>query len=247
MEKVKFESNELTILNSFDLAINYMATTQSNDLLVSVGESRLSQINNNTDKLTDSKYHVLELKTTALHWSIDNKLIVGAISREPYAPAGRKVVIILDEHGNQLDIYEYDNNRKCLFTCPLVITTCTSTIFVLDRLSADAKGRIVILGLENDTKYTGLPSVNSVDNKFKPTDLVCTPNDNIIVCEKYKHTLHILDNYGNLLQLYNTQNIDISSPYSMAFSDEGKLYIGCSNTRNNLAKADLYEIEYSDY
>lgn len=73
--------------------------------------------------------------------------------------------------------------------------------------------------------YTGHPSVN----KFDPMSVVTTPLDNVIVADQCNYKLHILDNNGHLLTIYNTKVIGSEYPSSLAISMEGLsavLYIG---------------------
>ncbi|VDH97202.1 Hypothetical predicted protein [Mytilus galloprovincialis] len=158
-------------------------------------------------------------------------------------PSGGAVVVMTME-GHPKCMYEFDKNNQQLFTFPIRITaTKQGEIFVLDRISKNNHGRVVILTDEVHI-YNGHPAVNSGKHPFKPMQAEVTKSDNVIIADSYNNTLHILDHSGHLLTYCKTAEAGIIGPLGMTFMQPGKLVIGNAVSyfsRNTNAK--LYEVE----
>ncbi|XP_063447002.1 uncharacterized protein LOC134726527 [Mytilus trossulus] len=246
LQRVKPEGTKLNILSSFNISVYGMAITQSNNLLVSTGDSRLKQFSKNTGTLSDTVYIVSPFRSTDFYITRDNKVLAGCVN-EDFPKQGRRVIMLMDQNGECESVYEHDQHKQPIFTYPWSIThTSNGNIHVVDRVS-DKGGRVEVLGQDGAliNIYTGDTEINK-GRQFYPTDIVTTPRDNVIVADINTDTLHILNNAGLLITYYNTSNINIMLPYSLAFSPTGQLYIGCTRTKGNTTKENrIYEVTIS--
>ncbi|VDI63842.1 tripartite motif-containing protein 2/3 [Mytilus galloprovincialis] len=249
LHRVKPEGNNLKVMSECNIKIFRMAVTPSNQLILSVeGKTRLQQINN-TGELTDSVYDVTPFYPNANHVVSDNKLIVGA-----YGFIGnelkRSAVFVMNKKGDKETVYEHDEHNQPLFTYTLRITsTSTGNIHVVDKISGDWSGKVVVLGQEGHiiNQYTGHSTINKSES-FKPGDIVTTPSDNVVVMDPVNHILHILNDNGHLISYFNTEDIGIKFPFSFAFNTTGKLYIGCGRAAGSQTKeAKLYKINIEGF
>ncbi|XP_071162328.1 uncharacterized protein [Mytilus edulis] len=245
LQRVKLEGTNLKVMSEFNIKVYGMAVTPSNQLLLCVlGETRLQQISS-SGELTDSVYDVSPLLPIAIHVISDNKLIVGA-----YNNLKRSAVIIMNKKGDKETVYEHDKHNQPLFNIPKYITTtCNGNIHVVDRISDDARGKVVVLGQEGHiiNQYTGHPTINK-SKPFKPAHIVSTPSDNVVVKGLNIPILHILNDNGHLISYFNTNDIGIERPHSLAFNTTGQLYIGCTKVVGDEANdAKLYVINIEGF
>ncbi|VDI67610.1 Hypothetical predicted protein [Mytilus galloprovincialis] len=208
-------------------------------------ETRLQHISS-SGELTDSVYDVTPLLPIAIHVISDNKLIVGAYNGK----LKRGAVIIMNKKGDKETVYEHDEHNQPLFNNPRYITTtCNGNIHVVDQISDDWCGKVMILGQEGHiiNQYTGHPTINK-SKPFKPEDIVTTPSDNVVVMDPDIYILHILNDNGHLISYFNTNDIGINGPFSLAFNTPGQLYIGCTKAAGSQTKeAKLYEINIEGF
>ncbi|XP_071162338.1 E3 ubiquitin-protein ligase TRIM71-like [Mytilus edulis] len=246
LQRVKPEGTNLKVMSEFNIDVCEMAVTPSNQLLLCVfGEARLQHISS-TGELTDSVYDVSPLFPNAIHIISDNKLIVGAYNSE----LKRSAVIIMNKKGDKETVYEHDEHNQPLFTYTWRITsTSTGNIHVVDEISDDSRGKVVILGQGGHiiNQYTGHPIINKSE-PFKPVHIVTTPSDNVVVMDLDTAILHILNDNGHLISYFNTKDIGIEFPYSLAVNTTGQLYIGSTRAASSQTKeAKLYEINIEGF
>ncbi|XP_063435868.1 uncharacterized protein LOC134716790 [Mytilus trossulus] len=244
LQRVKPEGTKLNILSNFNIKVVSMAVTQSSNLLITTVAPRLQEISSNTGTLTDSVYDVSPFIPTAVHCTSDNTVLVAGVNKD-YPYPGRRVVILMNQNGDHERVYEHDQHNQPILTNPKTITTSTSNgnIHVVDRVMND-RGRVVVLGQGGDiiNIYEGDIKINKV-RPFMPRDIVTTPRYNVIVADPGTNTLHILNNTGLLMTSYKTSDINIMFPMSLAFTQTGKVYIGCFTTDDS--KAKIYEVTMS--
>ncbi|CAG2256940.1 unnamed protein product [Mytilus edulis] len=224
----------------FDIAVD-----STNNILLSVqGESVLRVFNVTTKQISNSNYNVAPLITQGIHVTRERKVIIGCVTPEA---RGKQVVIVMDEAGNHVNQYDFDDNTKeALFTEPCRISsTSNGNICVVD-LDQSPVGRIVVLQQAGNIKqvYHG-----HQDRPFKPTDILTTPLDNIVVTDCYNHTLHILSCDGVFITYIKTEDLGITAPYCLAYSGSGTFYIGCS-TRSEWppsVQAKIFQVQYSGF
>ncbi|VDI25571.1 Hypothetical predicted protein [Mytilus galloprovincialis] len=246
LQRVKPEGTNLKVMSKFDIKVYGMAVTPSNQLLLCVlGKIRLQQISS-TSELTDSIYDVSPFLPCVIHVVSDNKLIVGAHNDK----LKRSVVIIMNKKGDKEAVYEYDKHKQPLVTDTRCITTTSNgNIHVVDEISDDWCGKVMVLGQEGHiiNQYTGHPTINKSE-PFKPVHIVTTPSDNVVVMDLDTDILHILNDNGHLISYFNTKDIGIEFPYSLALNTTGQLYIGCTRRSGSQTKeAKLYEIKYAGF
>ncbi|CAC5371511.1 unnamed protein product [Mytilus coruscus] len=248
LQKVKPEGNLLTTVSTINTGLRGIAVTHNNDLLISDGTSKLKLVNGKTGKVQKSKYSVDPLWIIGVYITSDHKVIVGAMSPgKAFSATGRRLVIVMDREGNHITVYEQDKYKQNICSYPFKITsTSNGNIFVVDRLSDDGRGRVLVLGEGGNilNEYNGCEDIKTKDQPFKPASITTTPSDKVIVTDFYNH-LHILDSSANLIFYYNTKDIGIVNSYSLFFISSTIFYLGCSTTSTTNAK--LYEIQCSEF
>ncbi|XP_071162637.1 uncharacterized protein [Mytilus edulis] len=245
LQRVKHEGSNLKVMSEFNIKVYGMAVNPSNQLLLGVqGKTWLQQISSTGD-LTDSVYDVTPFYSQTIHFNNDNKLIVAASNDK----LKRSAVIIMNKKGDKETVYEHDEHNQPLFNKPRYITTTSNeNIHVVDFLD-DWSGKVVILGQEGNkiNQYTGHPTINKSE-PFRPVHIVTTPSDNVVVMDLFTQILHILNDNGHFISYFNTKDIGIEFPYSLAFNTTGQLYIGCSKAAGSQTKeAKLYVINIAGF
>ncbi|VDI77862.1 Hypothetical predicted protein [Mytilus galloprovincialis] len=276
LQKVKIEGSSLKIIDQIDIEILCMAYTQSKDLLLVAKESSVvKQINDQTGEITDSKYKVEDLEISAIHINLDGKVTVGAYNGEISFPAkGRRAVIVMNRSGRHETTYEHDGRQgNPLFTLISNITrTKNGNIYVVDTLSKDMEGRLVILSENGDVlnTFNGLSKIStkdmsdsdsekksdsdsdsylesdseseSVSDSFQPVCVFTTPSDNLILLNFDNGILFLLNSSGNLISWYDTNKIGIINPISFCMTSE-HTYIGCFTYEDSNDNAKIYEVD----
>ena len=247
LQKVIPMGETLYVISTIKVTVHNMALTSSEDLLLAAGTSTIQVIPSGNLGLMDSLYDVSPLLPTAVHVTHDNKVIVGAIDKGPYFPVtGPRQVIIMNHTGREKKFFQFDGKKKPLFSLPThIASNSRNNIGVIDLLSKNFQGRIIVLDQEGDVKniYTGHPDVNHENKLFSPTGIVTTPSDKFVVADLYNHIIHILSNDGGILTYYNTTKAGVELPYSLSISHTGQLYIGCRNYQDSKEKAKIHVID----
>lgn len=237
----------------FDISVKDIAIISPHELLISTGESQLKLLNGNTGKLTNSQYDVAPLIAYSIHIDRNQRFIIGATSPGPMFPiSGRRLVKVFDKEGYKVTEYEHDSNGKPLFSFPYKITsTSNGNIFVIDFYSKENEpdihpGRVVVIGQTGNILqiYAGHGDVNLRSN-FMPRSIITTPLlDNVILADSLTHSLHILNNEGQILTCCQTFRLDhdMLFTYALAFSRPEHIFISCLYQRSK-----LYEVKYSGF
>lgn len=245
------DSRIKVLLNLKEFAFR-TALMGNGDLLVSNETSNLKIMKMNATKLTASVYNLNPYIALSLHCSSDKKVIVGGTKKLPidYSVSGGGVVIVMDLQGHHEVVYEFDKNKKPLFTNPAGIITSKGNIMIINQITSDFKGRVITLekGVVSQI-YTGHNDVNCKNHPFKPEQIATTQLDNVIISDMYNNTIHVLDNSGHLLFYCNTMEAGVMGPASLTCIKQGKLLIGCSipklSAKNPNAK--IYEVDIPKY
>ncbi|VDI73086.1 Hypothetical predicted protein [Mytilus galloprovincialis] len=237
LQRVRPVGSKLKVISTLNLEIYDMAITPTGDLLLSSGGSVLKQISGDARDLTDSVYNVSPLYYTAIHVAKDGKVKSGG---DQYTTKGRRAIIIMNQKGEH-----DDKNNIRIFTYPESITsTDNGNIYVVDQFSED-NGRVVVLSQHGDILqiYTGHPDTNADDKTFKPTTVVATWSNNLIVKVKSSDILDILNCCGQLITCYDVGDIGIWMPYTFSFTkNNGQLYIGCNTATGSEDNRKLHEV-----
>ncbi|VDI64885.1 Hypothetical predicted protein [Mytilus galloprovincialis] len=213
LQHVELQKNRTEIITSLNTKI-YGITTHSNNILVKTkGETKLKLINAMTGEITDSINDINPLKPISIYVTSDHRVFIGAWSGGKAFPAsGRRVVVVMDQEGKQLQEYENNKHNKRLFTYPRCISvTSNGNICVVDHLDIDHRGRVTVLSPGGDILgiYIGHPDVNTEKKPFKPVGIRTTPSDNIVVTDVDNHLLHILSDQGQVITYYNLHESEV--------------------------------------
>ncbi|XP_052090088.1 uncharacterized protein LOC127726681 [Mytilus californianus] len=233
LQKVKIEGCRLKVIDQKEVDVYGMACTPSKDLLFVSGESVLKQISGQTSEVTDSIYDVKQgLKISAVHVNPDGKVTVGAYGGNISFPAvGRRVVIVMDKSGKHETTYEYDRQGNSIFTYIRNVTrTENGNICVVDHLSKDLSGRVVILNGDGNVlnTFSGHPEVNTDKFPYKPLCAFTTHSDNIVVSDTFSSILYFFNSSGNFILWCDLNKVGISSSFSFSIADSGHIFIGCT-------------------
>ncbi|VDI54814.1 Hypothetical predicted protein [Mytilus galloprovincialis] len=147
LQRVKPEGTNLKVMSEFNIKVCGMTVSPSNQLLLCVlGKTRLQQISS-SGELTESVYDVTPFFPKTIHIVSENKLIVGAYNGK----LKRSAVIIMNKKGDKEAVYEHDEHNQPIFSNPRYITTtCNGNIHVVDLISDDWCGKVMILKQEED-------------------------------------------------------------------------------------------------
>ncbi|XP_052093363.1 uncharacterized protein LOC127729589 [Mytilus californianus] len=246
LQKVEIEGRRLKIINQKEINIWDIACTPSKDLLLADGGSILKQISDQTGEVTKTKYEVKGLHLSAVYVNQDGKVTVSAFNGKLVYPAvGRRVVTVMDGSGKHETIFEYDRQGRPIFSHVLSITrTKNGNIFVVNKLSADHSGRVVILSEDGDVlnTFSGNSEVNTDEILFQPLRVFTTPSDNIIISNLTHSILYFLNNSGNYIGWRNTKKVGIIYPRSFCSTEAGHTYVGCVTSEDSSDNAKIYEI-----
>ena len=247
LQKVNPEGETLNVMSTIKVTVHNMALTSSEDLLLAAGTSTIQVIPSGKLGLMDSLYDVSPLLPTAVHMTYDNNVIVGAVDKLPYFPVtGPRQVIIMNHTGREKKFFQFDGNKKPLFSLPArIASNSRNNIGVIDCFSNNFQGRIIVLDQEGGIKniYTGHPDVNHENKLFHPTGIVTTPSDKFVVADSTHHILHILSSDGEILTYHNTRKVGVELPFSLSISHTGQLYIACGTYKDSKKKAKIHVID----
>ncbi|XP_063407383.1 uncharacterized protein LOC134691071 [Mytilus trossulus] len=243
LQKISLDKEDVHVLISIELYVFSMVLTREGDLLVATGDSILKSINASTGQISESIFKVENTIITAVHLNEKNELFVGVRTEGMrFSFESETRLVKMDQEGQILAIYEFDKNKKRLFTYPKYISSNSKgNIGIVDWFSEFGKGQVVILALNGDivNVYDGNSDVKTSYIRLNLGGIVSTPSDNFIVTDISNHLLHLLNSDGQCLFQFDTMSIGIKSPYFLTFSRSGKLYLG-SLTPNPY---NLFEIE----
>ncbi|VDI50159.1 Hypothetical predicted protein [Mytilus galloprovincialis] len=247
LQKVKPVKHKLIVESTMKMEIYGTAATVSGDILMVTHGPVLKQISGRTGKITDSVYRVNKLFNTAIHVTKDGKVIVGVKDGGKSWPAtGRRAIVVMNQKGDHETIYEHDKNNIRIFTYPESVTsTDNGNICVVDWLSDDCRGRVVVLSQDGDILqiFRGHPDINNESKPYRPMQIITTPSDNLIVTQLNLYIFYILNNCGHLITHCNVGEMSIQRPYSLCFTKTpGQLYIGCTKVAGSSDKGKLFEV-----
>lgn len=231
------------------LTIEDMTINSAGNLMASISNSsNLKLICHSSMLVGDSPYNLTQMQTAAVHAiHHNNKVLVGAVNFGPLYPVtGHRQLVLMDQTGTPQMVFQFDQNRRPLFTHPGRVTTNTqNTIAVIDWLGADGQGRVVIINHIGQlvNVYTGQQYKNG-GGKFKPSDIFTSLSDNFVISEPHTHMLHILNSSGHFVFDLSTASngMDIKFPWSFSNNPNGELYIGCWGQNS---KAKIYVVKSS--
>ncbi|VDI74439.1 Hypothetical predicted protein [Mytilus galloprovincialis] len=246
LSKVRPDEEFRTIYTNEDISVTSMAAACNGDVFIIQKCSNTIDILSTSDEIKQI-CDLSPLQPLSVCVTTNSDILVGVkeFSGDNFVVTdnSKRQLIVLSIKGEQKSVFEFDNTSKRLFTYIWHITTTNSdNICVVDRLSYDFMGRVVMLGREGYNKwiYTG----NSEDQVFKPYNAVFTSEGNVIVSDKNNNYLHILSGTGGDPILYvETSDLKTKLPHSLSVDCRGILWIG--NTES-LAELRVTTLE-NDY
>ncbi|CAC5380479.1 TRIM33 [Mytilus coruscus] len=231
VQKAVPDGNTLKVMSKVKLDMIDMSSFSNGEILASIlGSSNLVYIQPDKQKVQNSNFSVSPLATLAVHVTRDEKVIVGAADKGDWFPIqGPRQLIVMDQTGRWRKLFEVDSKNKPLFNVPVRVTTSSdSNIAVIDVISEDLLGRIIVLdeGGKIVNIYTGNPEINNEHCLFRPMDIVTSQSDSFVIAESYNYFLHILNSKGNLMLYLDTKKVGIDQQKSLAVDYNGHFYIG---------------------
>ena len=224
-----------------------MTLTPSGDFLFCLrGSPILHVIKSATDEVKETTFTVSPLQPIGVHVTRDSRVIIGAVETGSYLPAtGPRQVIVMDQSGYQQQVFEYDKDKQPLFTAPARVTSNSYNIGVIDVLSKDGLGQVIIIDYDGVVRnvFKGQADVNKHDSPLIPNDIVSTQSGNFVISDSRNHTMHVLSNEGEIVTYYNTLRMGIAIPFSVSLGHTGELYIGCGTSKVKGEKAKVFKID----
>lgn len=149
------------------------------------------------DKLFKPFKSFSPLKTISVHVSQNNEILVVLTECYPLTfPASKdsvRRVVIINQNGDKQHSYEYDEDNQRLFTEPWRIITLNNNINIIDSLSDQWEGRVIVIDYGGQLLWTYNDCDNYVNKgKFYPTDITETSTDMILVSYIFNYAIHML-------------------------------------------------------
>ncbi|XP_071148986.1 uncharacterized protein [Mytilus edulis] len=226
-----------------------MTKTPDNKLLFTVAASEIRCLSTfKGDSKIVTLTSISPLIARGIH-ATDINILVGFRehgSNFPLQNESRRGILVYDYNCRHMRTYEYDTNNQRLFTLPDTISTnINEDICVIDHVNATWEGRVVVLGLYGNLKWTykGQPSINSEFN-FAPIDLITTKEGLILVSDRNSNAVHMLSMEGLLITSLN-KNHGIEKPLALNIDQKCQLQIGCSGKGAKDGLGKLYTVDVS--
>lgn len=213
-------------------------------LIVTEG-TRLKQIKNQSNKITDTVFDFQPYQPQAVHVTRENKIIVGVCDD---SDTSLVLLFVMNHEGNQERVYGEDKTKNISFTAISRITdTSNGNIFLVDTTDiTEFYGNVKVLGMDTIINtYSGNSVINTEFKPFTPISLATTPTDNVIIADIDSNVLHILNSSGELITYINTFEKGIDGPHSICLAMAGQfciLYIGTSTNIGSKDKSKLYKL-----
>ncbi|XP_076078767.1 uncharacterized protein LOC143048778 [Mytilus galloprovincialis] len=255
LQKVQPTGNKLKEISSYKIIVYDMAVSKWNGILLCTNDNQIQGIDERISRLRNCKldFGVGYVIPSAI-CSREFLIVVGAINND-YPKHGKRVVIRMNEKGQNEHVMEYDTYGQPIFTYPLSVA-CTNdmqNVFVIDGLSHDTYSAfrlVILLGKDNIAYYKGHSTLNnSFYKKFCPIAIQAAPSNNILVLDISINALHILSPIGQLSAYVSLSDMGIQCSFSLCCTST-KLFIGCrsfqrngcESNRESMDMAKLYEL-----
>lgn len=235
---------------NYDIKAFDIAALSTGDILIASSDSLIKQIKMGEKSIENSKYSIEPFLPTAIHVSLRGKIIIGAMSAgQAFPPNGKRQLMSLGMSGQIEFTVDQISDGKMIkdnFSYLFDITSDNDDfMYILDRLSTNCEGRIVILNQQGFCRalYQGHPVFN-IEMKFKPKGIIVTRQGSVIISEAHNHTLHFINSRGDLMQYLNTfDQWSLSFPQSLACDFRNNLLVGTSRRKGSQDKSKLYFIK----
>ncbi|XP_052062939.1 uncharacterized protein LOC127702679 [Mytilus californianus] len=210
-----------------DIDVVEMLEIDNEEVILSLeGKSKLVKMRNDGTILEFVDFP--EMVPRALHLTKSCKIVIGICEKGQIELSENSVrqIIIMELNGDILHTYEFDDDKKRIFTYPLKATShINNDMYVIDlQEPVSGQSRIISLAYPNKVMwmYKGDPNLTS---HFKPRSLSVTSDGHIAVLDT--QFLHVLNTIGTLKTRIDTRDYNIPNPISMCIDVSGKMWIGC--------------------
>lgn len=182
--------------------------------------------NGNVRQLVPTQYYPRGLTVTR-----DGSLLVCMMDQYSTSVSknSRRMVVKLDGQGEQVQVYEYTDGSKRLFTRPYrVVENVNGDICVTDKTSMGS-GRVVVLDSTGTLKFIyDARSLTRQERPFSPSGIVCDNYGRLLIADTNNHCVHIVDKYGQFASFLLRKEDGITCPTSLVL-DKGQLWLGNEN------------------
>ncbi|OWF54863.1 E3 ubiquitin-protein ligase TRIM71-like [Mizuhopecten yessoensis] len=188
---------------------------------------RAIEENGNVRELVSTQYYPRGLTVAS-----DGSLLVCLMDQysTSVTKTSRRMVARLDSRGQQVQVYEYTDENKRLFTRPYrVQENINGDICVTDKTSMGS-GRVVVLDRLGNLRfvYDGR-SVSAGERPFSPCGIVCDSYGRLLITDTNNHCIHVVDKNGQFVSFLLRKEDGITCPTSLALDGEGQLWVGNEN------------------
>lgn len=244
LQHVKISSDSLTVLSTFNIEIYGMAMLPSGPPLILAPEaSTVKKLNEKTGKLINSKFSVHLWTLTCIYVTRDQKIALGGFDGK------NGIITMTDSKGQRIVTYREKNDEPFLTYPTSIATSQNGSIFISDKKPKRNRGKVAVIKPNGDIQfYNGHSEINTADKLFDPHEILMTLADNALVLDLNTFYLHILNNRGDFIGIYNLRDIGITSPYSFVLTSSGNNILISSvgfKGQPKGSKATLYEVEFS--
>ncbi|XP_063428980.1 uncharacterized protein LOC134711920 [Mytilus trossulus] len=230
--KTKISHGSLKTLSKLHVKNTSIALTGSEDLLFD-GKYNLRRVSNGTEEIKETLLNVHPHTVTAFHVSHANDILIAASGNtEAYSNDGKRLLISMDQNGNQKKVYQCDRNFRPLFTCIISISTNReNNIGIVDNTSEDNRGRVMVIQENGELRnvYTG----HKNDTPFKPYTIEVTFSGNFVVLDLVNQNLHILNQEGRFITFCDMEDLNVGFIGAFCIRDS-LLYIGCKARKKDI-------------
>lgn len=187
------------------------------------------------------------MRLLALHFNGDNELICGLREQGPPLPlhdfSVRQVVVFGSDYKRKMT-FEFDVKGNRLFSHPARIRTNSKNVmYIIDWTETNLTGRIVALDRSGRLKFTYCGP--TYFEFFKPTSVVVTQSDIIVLSDQHNDALLALDSRGHLLAIQYVDELGITTPCALCIDSEGFLLIGCYEDEGRSGKIHAVKMTQS--
>ena len=157
---------------------------------------------------------VYPLVPLCVHVTGNDEIVFGVVDQNSYEVDTRciRLIIKMTMDGDILHEYQFDDRIIRLFTIPIQcdVNPINDDILVVDS-SGNSSGSVVCCTKDDHLRFRYTGNWNKTSGVFNPTDVICTNEGLIFVCD-INNSIYILDINGNLVKYICTTDSNIYNP-----------------------------------
>ncbi|XP_071138249.1 uncharacterized protein [Mytilus edulis] len=230
--KAKLLKDSLNKLQELDIKCVDFAINIKDQILSCPPPYTKLKATSTTTMKTKTALNMSPMLILAIHLSQHGELILGLQEQGPRFPvrnySTRQVAVFGSDYKHRLTFEKDATGEKLFYYARRIATDSTNSIYVIDWINDNERGRIVSIDRNGRKRfvYNGSSTLNIHEAVFNPMDIVVTSQDTAIISDSNNHALHALSAHGDLIGLQNTRTFNIEFPYSLSIDNEGYLLIG---------------------